>query len=100
MNLAERPALPLSACAAASGEAGAYALADLQAYLQQFPGAHYSAQGREPLLYATVLLLSLQFRAAVAFLARDGSARDYRVDAPHLAIALAHHQARPVPDMS
>jgi hypothetical protein len=79
--------------AGGAGEAGAYALTDLQAYLQQFPASHYSAGGREPLLYATVLLLSLQFRAAVAFLARDGSARDFRADAVHLALALAHHQA-------
>lgn len=93
--------LAVSACPAASGVAGvragageswAYTLADLQAYLGQFPAAHYSHGGREPLLYCTVLLLSLQFRAAVAFLAQDASARDYRVDAPHLAIALTHHQ--------
>lgn len=72
--------------------AGEYTLSDLQAYLGQFPAAHYSHGGREPLLYCTVLLLSLQFRAAVAFLAQDASARDYRVDAPHLAIALTAHQ--------
>ncbi|KAK9915316.1 hypothetical protein WJX75_007541 [Coccomyxa subellipsoidea] len=78
--------------ASGAGESWAYTLADLQAYLGQFPAAHYSHGGREPLLYCTVLLLSLQFRAAVAFLAQDASARDYRVDAPHLAIALTHHQ--------
>jgi nuclear pore complex protein Nup93 len=78
----------------AAGEVGAYTLGDLQAYLQQFPAAHYSHNGREPLLYATVLLLSLQFRAAVAFLAQDASAKDYRTDAVHLAIALVHHQVR------
>ncbi len=72
--------------------AGEYTLSDLQAYLGQFPAAHYSHGGREPLLYCTVLLLSLQFRAAVAFLAQDASARDYRIDAPHLAIALTAHQ--------
>ena len=77
---------------AGAGESWAYTLADLQAYLGQFPAAHYSHGGREPLLYCTVLLLSLQFRAAVAFLAQDASARDYRVDAPHLAIALTHQQ--------
>ncbi len=77
---------------AGAGESWAYTLSDLQGYLSQFPAGHYSHGGREPLLYATVLLLSLQFRAAVAFLAQDPSTRNYRVDAPHLAIALTHHQ--------
>ena len=39
-----------------------------------------------------MLALSLQFRAVVAFLAQDATTKDYRVDAPHLAIALAHEQ--------
>jgi hypothetical protein len=43
-------------------------------------------------MYATVLLLSLQFKALVGFLAKDSSSRAYRVDAPHIAIALLHHQ--------
>lgn len=79
-------------CAGGSGEAWAYTLSDLQSYLVQFPAAHYSSSGREPLQYATVLLLSLQFRAAVAFLAQDATTKDYRVDAPHMAIALSHEQ--------
>ena len=40
----------------------AYLLSDLQQYLQQYPAAHYSHNGKEPLLYVVVLLLSLQFR--------------------------------------
>ena len=39
-----------------------YALPDLQRYLAQYPPAHYSHGGREPLLYVVVLLLTLQFR--------------------------------------
>lgn len=35
-----------------------------------------------------VLLLSLQLRGCVAFLARDASTRAFRVDAVHLALAL------------
>ena len=50
------------------------------------------ALGSEPLLYVTVLLLSLQFRAAVDFLAQDPGTKPYRVDAVHLGIALLHHQ--------
>jgi len=48
-------------------------------------------------MYATVLLLSLQFKALVGFLDRDASTRAYRIDAPHVAIALLHHQATPPP---
>ncbi len=48
--------------------------------------------GSEPLLYVTVLLLSLQFRAVVDFLAQDPGSTAYRVDAVHLGIALLHHQ--------
>ena len=79
-------------CAGGSGEAWAFTLGDLQAYLLQFPASHYASGGREPLQYAMVLVLSLQFRAAVAFLAQDAMTKDYRVDAPHIAIALSHVQ--------
>lgn len=80
-----------------SGRSGdAYKLSDLQHYIVQFPSSHYSQAGKEPLLYATVLLLSLQFKAAVAFLAKDASASGYRLDAPHFAIALLHHQVHPL----
>jgi hypothetical protein len=44
----------------------AYHLSDLQRYLQQYPAAHYSHGGREPLLYVVVLLLSLQFGCGAA----------------------------------
>ena len=50
-------------------------------------------QGKEPLLYVTVLLLSLQFQAALRFLWKDETTRLYRVDAVHLAIALHQEQA-------
>ncbi|GAB4816873.1 hypothetical protein N2152v2_003919 [Parachlorella kessleri] len=68
-----------------------YTLADLQQYLQQYPPGHYSHNGKEPLLYVLVLLLSLQFRAAVDFLAQEASTRDYRLDAVHLGICLLHY---------
>ena len=47
-----------------------YTLTDLQGYLNQFPPSHYSHGGREPLLFAIVLLLSLQPRGLLAFLAQ------------------------------
>lgn len=40
----------------------------------------------------TVLLLSLQFRAAAAYLAQDPGTKPYRLDAVHLTVALLHHQ--------
>lgn len=55
-------------------------------------GAVFYHAGQEPLLYVTVLLLSLQFRAAVVFMAQDPGTKAYRLDAVHLAIALLHHQ--------
>ena len=52
-----------------------------------------SGQGKEPLLYVTVLLLSLQFHEALRFLWKDETTRMYRVDAVHLAIAMHQEQA-------
>lgn len=81
------------------GDAGnleVYTLGDLQTFLSQFPPKHYTSGGREPLLYVIVLLLSLQFLGAIAFLAKDPSATDFRVDAPHLAIAAFHYKVWPL----
>ena len=50
-------------------------------------------QGKEPLLYVTVLLLSLQFQEALRFLWKDETTKMYRVDAVHLAIAMHQEQA-------
>ena len=57
-------------CGPTGGAADPYTLADLQCYLNQFKPAHYSHGGREPLLYAVVLLLSVQPRGLLAFLAQ------------------------------
>lgn len=72
-----------------------FTLTDLQNYLSLYPPSHFSHGGREPLLYAVVLLLSLQPAAAVAFLARDPSAKDYRLDAVHLGACLWHAHVLP-----
>lgn len=81
-----------AAGSSAGGVSDAYYLSDLQTYLQQYPAAHYSHNGKEPLLYVVVLLLSLQFRGAVAFLAREAATKEYRLDAVHLAICLQQYQ--------
>ncbi|KAK9867148.1 hypothetical protein WJX84_008824 [Apatococcus fuscideae] len=72
----------------------AYRLSDLQEYLSdpKWGAEHYSHGGREPLLYVTVLLLSLQFRRAVGFLARHKLTDAFRIDAPHFAIAMLAHE--------
>ncbi|KAL4437959.1 hypothetical protein ABPG77_004180 [Micractinium sp. CCAP 211/92] len=79
------------ASGSSAGVLDCYLLSDLQNYLQQYPASHYSHNGKEPLLYVVVLLLSLQFRGAVAFLAREAATRDYRLDAVHLAICLQYY---------
>lgn len=72
--------------------AAVYRLSDLQAELNRWPASYYSKNGKEPLLYLTVLFLSLQFRQALRFLLKDESTKQYRVDAVHLAIALLYTQ--------
>ena len=84
-----------SPSAAAAAGLESFSLADLQQYLSQYPPSHFSHGGREPLLYAVVLLLSAQAAAAVAFLARDPSAKDFRLDAVHLAACLWHAHVLP-----
>ncbi|KAK9812585.1 hypothetical protein WJX73_010575 [Symbiochloris irregularis] len=75
-----------------SGRGDAYQLADLQDHICRYPPEHYAAGGREPLLYAIVLLLTVQLHACIAFLAKHPSATAYRTDAVHLLIALLHHE--------
>lgn len=74
--------------AAASGP-GSYTLADLQNYLARFPASHYAKNGKEPLLGAAVLVLSLRLAGAVTFLTSDPLAEGYAVDGAHLAACLA-----------
>jgi len=70
-----------------------YTIADLHADLNRWPAAYYSKQGKEPLLFVTVLLLSLQFGAALRFLWKDETTKLYRVDAVHLAVAMHQEHA-------
>lgn len=83
---------PRSAGLASSG-LESYSLKDFQKSLRQYPPSHYSHKGREPLLYAIVLLLSLQSTAAVDYLSRDPSTRDVRLDAVHIGACLWHAHA-------
>ena len=65
-----------------------YTLTNLQSSINQYPATHYSKGGQEPLLFAAVLLLSLQSEEAVAYLATNAATHEYRVDAVHIAICL------------
>jgi hypothetical protein len=68
-----------------SPAAGSFCIVDLQAYLRQFPSKHYSCEGRDPLMYVSVLLLSLQFKAALHYMLNDPAAAAYRVcDVPSM----------------
>lgn len=70
-----------------------YTLPDFQAQINQYSAEHYSKGGQEPLLYAAVLLMSLQAEKAVEYLATDPATHEFRVDAVHFAICFWYHRA-------
>jgi hypothetical protein len=74
------------------GSNGPYTLADFQSQINQYSAAHYSKGGQEPLLYAAVLLMSLQAEKAVEYLATDSATHEFRVDAVHFAICFWYHR--------
>jgi hypothetical protein len=68
----------------------------LQAELNRWGPKYYSKEGKEPLLFLTVLLLSLQFRQALSFLLKSEMAKAYRLDGIHLAVAMHFSGVRPL----
>lgn len=68
-----------------------YTLDDLQAYLNKFESSHYTKNGKDPLVYPYVLLLSIQHLPAVLYLSKDMGDEGYNVDAVHMAIVLADY---------
>lgn len=62
-----------------------YTLEELQSYLTKFQPSHYTKNGKDPLVYPYVLLLSLQFHAAIIYMMKE----DSHVDGVHIAIAAA-----------
>ncbi|GBG69349.1 hypothetical protein CBR_g4043 [Chara braunii] len=66
-----------------------YTLDQLQIYLRQYPDSYYTKNGRDPLVYPYVLLLSLQLHASIVYLFKDHTSEDFRVDAVHIGVALA-----------
>ncbi|KAF5941217.1 hypothetical protein HYC85_022384 [Camellia sinensis] len=68
-----------------------YSLDDLQIYLNKFEPSYYTKNGKDPLVYPYVLLLSIQLLPAVLHLSKDMGDEGYSIDAVHIAVVLADH---------
>ncbi|KAK3005649.1 hypothetical protein RJ639_017358 [Escallonia herrerae] len=68
-----------------------YSLDDLQVYLNKFEPSYYTKNGKDPLVYPYVLLLSIQLLPAVLYLSKDMGDEGYNVDATHISIVLADY---------
>lgn len=55
-----------------------FLLSDLQTQLNHWGASYFTDKGKQPLLYVVVLLYSLQFTHALAFLARDELTKSFR----------------------
>ncbi|XP_024441812.2 nuclear pore complex protein NUP93A isoform X2 [Populus trichocarpa] len=68
-----------------------YSLEDLQAYLNKFEPSYYTKNGKDPLVYPYVLLLSVQMLPAILYLSKEAADDGYNINAVHVSIALADH---------
>ena len=68
-----------------------YSLDDLQNYLNKFEPSYYTKNGKDPLVYPYVLLLSIQLLPTVLYLSKEMGVEGYNVDATHISIVLADH---------
>ncbi|XP_042502634.1 nuclear pore complex protein NUP93A-like [Macadamia integrifolia] len=68
-----------------------YSLEDLQLYLNKFEPSHYTKNGKDPLVYPYVLLLSIQFLPAILYLSKETGDGGFNIDAVHISIVLADH---------
>ncbi|XP_024967119.1 nuclear pore complex protein NUP93A isoform X2 [Cynara cardunculus var. scolymus] len=68
-----------------------YSLDDLQAYLNKFEPSYYTKNGKDPLVFPYVLLLSIQLVPAILYLSKDIGDEGYNIDAAHIAIVMADH---------
>jgi nuclear pore complex protein Nup93 len=68
-----------------------YSLEDLRNYLKKFEPAYYTKNGKDPLVYPYVLLLSGQLQLVVQHLTKEVSSEGYNIDVVHISIALADH---------
>lgn len=63
-----------------------YTLEEFQTYLTKFQPSHNTKNGKDPLVYPYVLLLSLEFDAAVVYMMKQDT-----VDSVHAAITVADY---------
>ncbi|KAI9110313.1 hypothetical protein K1719_018755 [Acacia pycnantha] len=68
-----------------------YSLDDLQTYLNKFEPSYYTKNGKDPLVYPYILLLSIQLLPAVLYMSKETGDEGYNIDAAHLSIVLADH---------
>ncbi|XP_042481572.1 nuclear pore complex protein NUP93A-like isoform X2 [Macadamia integrifolia] len=68
-----------------------YTLEDLQMYLNKFEPSHYTKNGKDPLVYPYVLLLSIQLLPAILYLSKDTGNEGFNIDAVHISIVLADY---------
>lgn len=68
-----------------------YTLDDLQMYLNKFDPSYYTKNGKDPLVYPYVLLLSIQLIPGVVYLFKETGDEGYNIDAAHISIVLADH---------
>ncbi|KAM6568270.1 hypothetical protein CsatB_016255 [Cannabis sativa] len=68
-----------------------YTLDDLQGYLNKFEPSYYTKNGKDPLVYPYVLLLSIQLIPAILYLSKEAGDEGYNIDAAHISIVLADH---------
>ncbi|KAL1299475.1 hypothetical protein HN51_044014 [Arachis hypogaea] len=68
-----------------------YSLDDLQTYLNKFEPSYYTKNGKDPMVYPYILLLSIQLLPAVLYMSKETGDEGYNVDAAHLSIVLADH---------
>ncbi|KAL2228210.1 UNVERIFIED_CONTAM: Nuclear pore complex protein NUP93A [Sesamum indicum] len=80
-----------SSTSALSDGLSPYSLEDLQAYLNKFEPSYYTKNGKDPLVYPYVLLLSIQLLPAVIHLSKDIGDDGYSVDSVHISIVLADY---------
>ncbi|KAK9128828.1 hypothetical protein Syun_017625 [Stephania yunnanensis] len=69
----------------------AYSLDDLQIYLNKFEPSYYTKNGKDPLVYPYILLLSIQLLPAVLYLSKETGDEGFNIDAIHISIVLADH---------
>ncbi|OAY82013.1 Nuclear pore complex protein NUP93A [Ananas comosus] len=68
-----------------------YTLDDLQSYLNKYEPSYYTKNGKDPLVYPYVLLLSIQLLPAILYLSKEVGEEGYNIDAVHISIVLADH---------